>query len=195
MLRDKRGRFLKGTHPFLGTEFKKGKNHPNWGKSLSLGIKIKIGLANKGRKCSEETIKKLSESHKGNKPSEETIKKMSEAMKGNQNCLGNKLAEEHKIKISEALKGEKAPGWKGGITPTYKIIRCSMEYEIWRKAVFERDDYTCQDCGKRGCELNAHHILSFSKYPEKRFDVDNGKSLCIDCHGDNHPEISIPLGY
>jgi len=64
----------------------------------------------------------------------------------------------------------------------HKKIRQSLEYEEWRTKVFERDLYTCQDCGEIGGFLNAHHIKSFSEYPEFRFELSNGKTLCEPCH-------------
>lgn len=64
--------------------------------------------------------------------------------------------------------------------------RSSKDYQEWRKAVFERDDYKCRLCGRRGCELNAHHIKYWSKSPEYRFDVNNGITLCKSCHIDYH---------
>lgn len=64
--------------------------------------------------------------------------------------------------------------------------RHCAEYKKWRKSVFERDDYTCQICGKKGCELNAHHIKSFSRYPNFRYDVSNGITLCKKCHKEVH---------
>ena len=66
-------------------------------------------------------------------------------------------------------------------------IRNSQEYRVWRSAVFERDRRKCKACGARqnvvnGVKLEADHILPFMLYPEKMFDVDNGRTLCNGCH-------------
>ena len=63
-----------------------------------------------------------------------------------------------------------------------EIIRRGVQYKEWRKAVFERDDYTCQECGAMGVRLNADHIKPFALYPDLRFDVANGRTLCVECH-------------
>ena len=78
--------------------------------------------------------------------------------------------------------GSKHHAWKGGITPINKAIRQSLEYRIWRRSVFERDDYTCIWCGQVGGKLNADHIKPFSLYPELRFTIENGRTLCFKCH-------------
>lgn len=80
------------------------------------------------------------------------------------------------------MLGNNNPNWKGGINPVNKAIRNSKEYMIWRIAVFTRDNYTCQICGKVGGTLHADHIKPFSLYPDLRFAIDNGRTLCINCH-------------
>jgi len=78
--------------------------------------------------------------------------------------------------------GELSHFWQGGKTSEAMKIRNSKEYTRWRKAVFIRDDYTCQICGQRGGKLNADHIKAFSTHPDLRLDVDNGRTLCYECH-------------
>lgn len=81
------------------------------------------------------------------------------------------------------LTGNNNHGWKGGITTESKKIRMSIEYRLWREAVFARDSWTCCDCGKIGEKLHPHHIKQFAFFPSLRFAIDNGKTLCIKCHG------------
>lgn len=64
--------------------------------------------------------------------------------------------------------------------------RKTDEYKAWRASVFERDRFKCQICGRVGGVLNAHHIKEFSKYPELRYEVNNGITLCEDCHKNLH---------
>lgn len=79
------------------------------------------------------------------------------------------------------MRGENAYNYTG--TTKARITAMGRyEYREWRRQVFERDDYTCQHCKKRGCYLNADHIKPYAKYPELRYDIDNGRTLCVDCH-------------
>lgn len=127
--------------------------------------------------------------HKGKKGvySEETLKKFSEARKGRTPWnKGKKLSAEHCFALSISHIGknnrENNPNWKGGVTSEHQAIRTSLEYKLWRTSVFERDDYTCIWCGERGGDLHADHIKPFARYPELRFAIDNGRTLCATCH-------------
>jgi hypothetical protein len=55
------------------------------------------------------------------------------------------------------------------------------KYLNWRKQVFERDNYTCRICGKRGGKLVADHIKMWVLFPELRYSLDNGQTLCRKC--------------
>lgn len=78
--------------------------------------------------------------------------------------------------------GERGYNWRGGLTDKTKAIRNSTEYKLWRNAIFERDNYTCRFCGQHGGDMEADHIKPFALFPELRFAIDNGRTLCIDCH-------------
>ena len=69
--------------------------------------------------------------------------------------------------------------------------RTSKDYKLWRLAVYERDDFTCQECGSRGVRLNAHHIKSWRKHPDLRFAISNGITLCESCHKKKHKKGRI----
>jgi len=118
--------------------------------------------------------------------SKETRLKMSLAAKarGTSNAKGKhwNLSEENKHNISLGHKGEKNYNWKDGISRTNSHLRKLSEYKEWRKWVFERDNFTCQICKKRGGKLNADHIRPFATFPELRLELSNGRTLCIPCH-------------
>ena len=116
------------------------------------------------------------EFHKGKALSEETKRKISiSAIGKNTWTKGMKFPER---------SGEKHWNWKGGITLLGKIWRNSTKYKEWRKAVFKRDNYTCQICHQRGGKLNADHMKAAYLFPELRFNLDNGRTLCVNCHRD-----------
>lgn len=95
--------------------------------------------------------------------------------------LGTKQTNETRLKRSMAEKGEKHYNWQNGKTKANKLARIGIEYRLWREAVFARDGWKCQQCGNGGV-LEAHHIKGFAQYPELRFAIDNGVTLCKKCH-------------
>lgn len=97
-------------------------------------------------------------------------------MKGKHHTL------ESRKKSSDSQTGEKNHNWKGGITPVNRRLRKTLQTKLWRTAVFERDDFTCVLCLKRGGKLNADHVKKWADFPELRFDVNNGRTLCVPCH-------------
>ena len=63
-----------------------------------------------------------------------------------------------------------------------------VSQRIWSKQIMERDNYTCQICSQHGGKLNAHHLNGWNAFPEQRFDLDNGATLCEDCHKEFHSQ-------
>lgn len=109
-----------------------------------------------------------------------------EFKKGSHTNLGRKFTEEQRMAHGEAqkkrfLNKENHPRWRGGLTPINSAIRQSDEYKEWRKAVFQRDDWTCVICQKRDGRIVADHIKPFSLFPELRMTLSNGRTLCIAC--------------
>ena len=177
------------------TRFKKGSKGFWLGKKrgeLSREWKDNIAKANKGRKSSEATKKKLSDSaiKRGIKPSFE----------------GRKHTQETKDKISRAFKGRfvgsKSSSWKGGITPITSQIRACFKYRQWRSDIFTRDDFSCVLCGARSGKgervfLEADHYpkmfsvifqennitsLEEALACEEFWNINNGRTLCKICH-------------
>lgn len=163
-------------------------------KVFSVETCMKISEANRGRAMSIETRQKISQSKKGsiawNKGmkgcySEETLLKLSKASKGRiPPNKGKKMSEEVIEKMSKARIGKVgilAGNWKGGISRN-KHSLSSPYYKSWRDSVFERDDYTCTECKAKGVYLEAHHISPWGSDVSKRYNIDNGITLCKDCH-------------
>lgn len=97
-----------------------------------------------------------------------------------------KLSKKTRLKQSKSHKKRVKLGlnnfWRGGLTSKNHKIRHNIELKLWRTSVFERDNYTCQNCKIRGGRLEAHHIKSFAKFLELRTSIENGMTLCRECH-------------
>jgi len=174
--RDEKGRFVKGMIP--------------WNKGLKGYLKGRTSPM-KGKKHKKETKKKISEklkgipgTWKGKKLSKEHKRKISEGVRraiqqGKIKSLfskGNLPPLKSRITNSKRWKGEGNPNWNGG---TSKERHDWIFKKIISKQIRERDNYTCQLCGKIDyIDLNVHHI----DYNKHNNSFSNLISLCRSCH-------------
>lgn len=86
------------------------------------------------------------------------------------------------FKNTTHVKGSRHGMWKGGISRDRERFMQTSKYRQWRDKVYLRDNYTCQACGQVGYELNAHHIKPYADNKHLRTDIDNGITLCKECH-------------
>ena len=77
--------------------------------------------------------------------------------------------------------GEDHWNWQGGISPPSR----GPQAKQWRLKVYARDQYTCQKCGSKE-DLRAHHIYAWFFYESLRYEIDNGITLCEECHKQVH---------
>jgi len=86
------------------------------------------------------------------------------------------------------ISGENSYNWNKNLTKEDRIIKRNyLAYKKWRSDVYDRDNYICKKCLKKGnIYLNAHHIYNYSTNKELRLKVSNGATLCDDCHKKFH---------
>ncbi len=104
-------------------------------------------------------------------------------------------------------RGENSHSYIDGRTSLIILLRASTAYKNWRHEVFEKDNYTCGECGAKWSKGNpvyieAHHIKLLIKILtdnniksyedsiscDELWDVMNGLTLCLDCHKEKHRE-------
>lgn len=185
----------------------RGGNPNNW--KHNEATKRKMSKAKQGFMHSQETKEQMSKAHKGKTILPEVRKKISIANTGkihseerrrkNIFWKGKHFSYQHRKRISDAHKARKKlhHSWKGGVVEMVRALRVSFKYRNWRKAIFERDNYTCQICGdNKGGNLNADHIIALSFILQvfqiknvddaescwDLWDINNGRTLCVDCH-------------
>lgn len=176
---------------------------PFKGKKLSVEHRKKLSESHKGQIHSEEWKIKMSKIMTGKKlpPRSGEYKNRQSLIKKKlyENGLkawntgmigfmkGRKVSEEGRLNMSKAQKE------KSHLSHFYIDGRCkertnersiasqSFEYKTWRRKVFQRDGYKCVLCDNTR-NLNADHIKQWSLYPELRYEINNGRTLCVDCH-------------
>lgn len=70
-----------------------------------------------------------------------------------------------------------------------KAEKRGKEHAKWALKVLRRDR-RCVRCGTTK-DLQAHHIEHWKTHPDKRYDTDNGATLCMYCHHAQHPNIPL----
>jgi hypothetical protein len=177
-------------------------------KNLSEETLRKMRDSHIGHKQTPETIEKIRESSTGRLHTDETKQKLREIgtgryhteesnQKNRDNHLRKKNTGESKEKNKQhTLKIRQNQRWNVQVdnfitgTPiTDWITRPSRhygisqeEYDVWRHAVYERDNHTCQICWANHCEVSAHHIIPQRTNQDLILDVNNGITMCRTCH-------------
>jgi thymidylate synthase ThyX len=100
--------------------------------------------------------------------------------KGREYHAGWKHSEETRKKLSERKMGSQNPQWRGGITR--EAVRIRKPIEELSPRVYQRDDYRCRVCGKRGRKLTIHHIIPIWADPDLAHVIDNLATVCRLCH-------------
>ncbi len=127
-------------------------------------------------------------SHVGKKQSSEHIANRTAVLRGKKRSKPAWNSGVPNSSQSERQKKEANPNWKGGVSVESPKFRQSSEYKTWRKAVFTRDNFKCVECGAHnftgGKRITFHvdHIKPYALHPELRLDINNGRTLCLDCH-------------
>jgi hypothetical protein len=171
------------------------------GKHHNLETRLKISKSMRGKntwikgtKLSEAHKKKLGIAHLGSIP-------------WNKGKTGY-LSKEASDKIRQAHYGNKY-NWKGGKVILKERLRGLEEYKEWRFKIFTRDSFICQECFIPHKDIEVHHnikplhiiianflaqynqfspiddmpiLLRLAITYQPFWDIDNGKTLCIDCH-------------
>lgn len=90
-----------------------------------------------------------------------------------------------------ALKqiGPKHPNWRFDLTDEERIKRRGNLFKKWSNTILYLDNYTCRKRSKRGGNLEAHHIFNWAHYLDRRYDLNNGATLCEECHTEFHSEF------
>lgn len=117
----------------------------------------------------------------GRKHTEESIRKMSESSSGPAPWLRGPV---HRL---YGVTGPDSPWWKGGATPERQSLYGSQKWKKAVRAVWTRDNATCQRCEirqneNRNLQFDIHHIVSFADSKKLRTEPSNLVLLCHPCH-------------
>ena len=129
-------------HSSPKTEFQKG--YSPWNKK-NIDENLLVNEYNKGK-----SVYKIAEDFGVSRPTvTRRLEKLGVKIRGGCDAL---------VRWNKETPQEKKKTWKGGVAPLNVLARERREYQRWRRAILERDNYTCQISGVRGCELEVHHV-------------------------------------
>jgi hypothetical protein len=169
-------------------QFQKGRTRsPETRARMSVAAKLR-SEEHYANSRSPEARAKASAKMKGRKPWH-SLRPTTEAFRESRRLinLGRPKSIETRLKMAEARRGEKSHLWKGGLSKEHYRERQNamqtVEYRLWKESVFNQagnicalEDETCSG------PLQAHHIQSWTEFPELRYEVSNGQCLCKDHH-------------
>jgi len=147
--------------------------------------------------CKERAIA-MGLSQLGSKHSEAHKQAISTAMIGKRNSLGTKRSLAYRKNLSDYWTRNKTlhNHYKDGRyieRASERIVAMQgLEYRLWREAVFTRDNFTCVRCGTYGGTIQADHIKTWAEYPDLRYAIDNGRTLCVPCHRSRRKWEEVP---
>lgn len=123
-----------------------------------------------------------------NKITGETREKIIEKMQTDEYKEKQRISKTGELNGMYGVTGDKHPQWNPERTHEQRVAeRKTTKDRLWRISVFVRDNYTCQVCGDdKGGNLVSHHLESYHKNEQGRYDIDNGLTLCKTCHFDYH---------
>jgi len=169
-------------------------NNPSRNPSKSPSARAKISASRKGKptslglRCSKEKKAKISKTLTGRVMPEVQKIKISLKLKGRKTW---------KTRIN-ILIGDKHPNWRGGYSKKRQARYNEPEYKEFVGNVLKRDNYTCQLCGARNGNgkkifFQVHHKIHYWENPNLKYDIDNGITLCRDCHRKSHKGMKKPV--
>ena len=83
-------------------------------------------------------------------------------------------------------RGENHCNYNPNLSDEDRILnRDYLEYFEWRKSVYKKNNYKCVVCNSNK-NINAHHLYNYADYPLLRTSIDNGETLCQECHIEFH---------
>jgi len=106
---------------------------------------------------------------------------------------------EYEVTPNNFLKGKRCPkcaiktgieanNYRGYLSKEHRERnRLSLKHSLhrWRTSVIERDNYKCIICEEKD-KLEVHHLDGYHWCKSRRYDIDNGVTLCSECHKEFH---------